>query len=196
MSEYSENFNGSRNLDTAYIPKGTVINGDIQISGRLNMFGEVNGNITSDDHVNIVGDVTGNIKADNVDTRDSYIVGNIDCIEGTTVHENTVIFGNLNANNLVIDGAIQGKIDVKGDIVVGEKAIVDSDIKAKTINVSNGAAINGYCSLCYADVNVKDFFPEDVKQESKEAVDKPQEEENHEYRQHDGRHQGNKKKSR
>jgi cytoskeletal protein CcmA (bactofilin family) len=153
------------------------------------MFGEVNGNISSDNHVNIVGDVNGNIKADKIDTRDSYIVGNIDCNQGTTIHENTIIFGNLNANNLVIDGAIQGKIDVKGDIVVGEKAIVDSDIKAKTINVSNGAAINGFCSLCYADLDISNFFPI-VPETTTAATADVAEEPEKEYKQH------NKKKPR
>jgi cytoskeletal protein CcmA (bactofilin family) len=177
--------------DTAFIPKGTVINGDIDITGKLDMYGEVNGNISSDDHVNIVGDVTGNIKAQNIDTHDSYIVGNIECSEDTAIQENTVIFGNLNANNLIIDGAIQGKIDVKGDIVVGDKAIVDSDIKAKTIQVSNGAAINGHCSLCYADINVAEFFPKDTPQPEKNET---HENENHQHEQHH-KESGNKKKS-
>jgi cytoskeletal protein CcmA (bactofilin family) len=176
-------------MSVAYIPKGTIINGDIEISGNLEMYGEVNGNISSDNQVNIIGDVTGNIKAERIDTRDSYIVGNIDCDDNTTIHENTVIFGNLNANNLVIDGAIQGKIDVKGDIVVGEKAIVDSDIKAKTIQVSNGAAINGHCSLCYADINVSEFFPK----EEKPVEEKPVEEKHQE--QHHNNHNNYKKKS-
>jgi cytoskeletal protein CcmA (bactofilin family) len=186
MSEYGENFSESRNIDTAFIPRGTIINGDIQISGKLDMYGEVNGNISSDNHVNIVGDVTGKIKADKIDTRDSYIVGNLECIQDTAIHENTVIFGNLNADNLVIDGAIQGKIDVKGDIIVGDKAIVDSDIKAKTIQVSNGAAINGHCSLCYADINVSEFFPKNIE----EKAEKVEEVEPHEHR-----YSGNKKKS-
>jgi cytoskeletal protein CcmA (bactofilin family) len=179
----------SMNIGTAYIPKGTIINGDIEISGNLDMYGEVNGNISSDNQVNIIGDVTGNIKAEKVDTRDSYIVGNIDCDDNTTIHENTVIFGNLNANNLVIDGAIQGKIDVKGDIVVGDKAIVDSDIKAKTIQVSDGAAINGHCSLCYADLNIAEFFPK----EEKPVEEKPVEEKHQE--QHHNNHNNYKKKS-
>jgi cytoskeletal protein CcmA (bactofilin family) len=178
-------------MSVAYIPKGTIINGDIEISGNLEMYGEVNGNISSDNQVNIIGDVTGNIKAEKIDTRDSYIVGNIDCVDNTTIHENTVIFGNLNANNLVIDGAIQGKIDVKGDIVVGDKAIVDSDIKAKTIQVSDGAAINGHCSLCYADLNIAEFFPKEA--EVKPADEKPVEEKHQE--QHHNNHYSNKKKS-
>jgi cytoskeletal protein CcmA (bactofilin family) len=175
--------------ETAFIPKGTVINGDIEISGKLDMYGEVNGNISSDNHINIIGDVTGNIKAEKIDTRDCCIVGNIECSDNTAIHENTVIFGDLNANNLVIDGAIQGKIDVKGDIIVGDTAIVDSDIKAKTIQVSNGAAINGHCSLCYADINISEFFP---------AEEKPQTDSHNDYKSHDQHHKdsGNKKKSR
>ena len=60
----------------------------------------------------------------------------------------------------MVDGAIQGKLDIQGTVTLGDKAIVDSAIKAKSIQVSNGAAINGYCSLCYADVTPKNFFPE------------------------------------
>jgi cytoskeletal protein CcmA (bactofilin family) len=160
MNNFGEFISGNRNLETAVIPQGTVINGNIEISGKLDMYGSINGDISSDSRVNITGNVTGNIKANELDTRDSYIVGNIECKEGTSVHENTVILGNINAQNLVVDGAIQGKLDIKGDIIIGDNAIVDSDIKAKTIQVSSGAAINGHCSLCYADINIAEFFPE------------------------------------
>ena len=63
--------------------------------------------------------------------------------------------GDISAKNLMVDGAIQGKLDIQGTVTLGDKAIVDSDIKAKSIQVSNG-----YCSLCYADVTPKNFFPE------------------------------------
>lgn len=153
------NFGETNNTDTAIIPKGTVINGNISITGKLEMYGAINGSIDSDDRVNICGNVTGNIKANDLYTKDSFIVGQIECAQEAVVRENTVILGDINAENLVIDGAIQGKIDIKGGITVGDKAIIDSDIKARTIQVSNGAAINGHCSLCYADINAKDFFP-------------------------------------
>lgn len=145
----------------AIIPKGTVINGNIDITGTLEMYGEINGNINSNDRVNICGNVTGDIKANDICTKDSFIEGKIECIQGAVVRDNTVILGDVSAESLVIDGAIQGKIDVKDCITVGEKAIVDSDIKAKTIQVSNGAAINGHCSLCYAELNMNDIFPKE-----------------------------------
>ncbi len=145
--------------DIAIIPAGTVINGNVDISGKLEMHGEINGNINSDDRVNINGNVVGNIKANDLYAKDSFIEGKIECEQGAVVRENTVILGDISSDSLMIDGAIQGKIDVKGCITVGEKAIIDSDIKAKAIQVSNGAAINGHCSLCYANLNLDDVFP-------------------------------------
>ena len=63
---------------------------------------------------------------------------------------------------------------------MGEGAILDSDIKAKTIQVNNGAAINGHCSLCYADIKLEDIFPvteETVEEPPKETVEEPPKEE-------------------
>lgn len=154
-----ENFTSTSNTETAIIPKGTVINGNIAIEGRLEMYGVVNGDINSDNRVNISGDVTGNIKANDLYAKDSFIVGQIECAQGATIRENTVILGDIKAENLVVDGAVQGKIDIREGITVGDTAILDSDIKAKTIQVNNGAAINGHCSLCYAEIKLEDIFP-------------------------------------
>ena len=117
-----DNFRTTMNPETAIIPKGTVINGNIDIQGKLEMYGVVNGDINSDNRVNVAGDVTGNIKANDLYAKDSFIVGQIECVQGATVRENTVILGDITAENLVVDGAIQGKIDIKDGITVGEKA--------------------------------------------------------------------------
>ena len=150
-----DNFGAARKTETAIIPKGTVINGNVEIEGRLEMYGVVNGDINSDSRVNISGDVTAN----DLFAKDSFIVGQIDCAQGATVRENTVILGDIKAENLVVDGAIQGRIDIREGITVGDTAILDSDVRAKTIQVNNGAAINGHCSLCYADIKLEDIFP-------------------------------------
>mgnify|MGYP001042396199 FL=1 len=172
-----DNYGAINNTETAIIPKGTVINGNIAIEGKLEMYGEVNGDINSDSRVNISGDVTGNIKANDLYAKDSFIVGQIQCAQGAVIRENTVILGDIEAQNLVIDGAVQGKIDIREGITVGDTAILDSDIKAKTIQVNNGAAINGHCSLCYADIKLEDIFPvteEEVPEPVTEEVKEPE----------------------
>ena len=155
------NYGDTRQTEAALIPKGTTINGNIEITGKLDMYGTMNGDIQSTDKVNIYGsNINGNIKANELNAKDAFIEGKIDCTEGVDVRENTVVLGDISAKNLMVEGAIQGKLDIQGIVTLGDKAIVDSDIKAKSIQVSNGAAINGYCSLCYADVTPKNFFPE------------------------------------
>ena len=170
------NFGETGNAEIAIIPKGTVIKGNIDIDGKLEMYGEIIGNINSNDRVNICGGVTGDIKANDLYTKDSFIEGKIECVQGAVVRDNTVILGDICADSLVIDGAIQGKLDVKGCVTVGEKAIVDSDIKARAIQVSNGAAINGHCSLCYAELNMNDVFPQTEEEPKVEEEPKAEEE--------------------
>ena len=43
------NFGEAGSAEVAIIPKGTVINGNIEIDGKLDMHGEINGNIVSND---------------------------------------------------------------------------------------------------------------------------------------------------
>lgn len=162
------NFGETVGTDIAVIPKGTVINGNIDINGKLEMYGDINGNIVSNDRVTVFGNVTGDIKANDICAKDSFIEGNIECTMGAEVRDNTVILGDISADSLVVDGSIQGQLDIKGNLTIGEKAIVDSNIKAKSIQVNNGAAINGHCSLCYADLDIKSVFPpEPVQEEEK-----------------------------
>lgn len=156
-------FDEMRNIETAIIPKGTIINGNIQIDGRLEMYGIINGDIESNDCVNVCGEVNGNITASDLNARDSFIEGKIDCTSSAYIRENTIVLGDLNAHDLTINGAIQGKLDVRGCITMEDNAIVDCDIKAKSVQISTGAAINGHCSLCYADVNMDELFPKTEK---------------------------------
>lgn len=143
----------------AVIPAGTVIKGNIEISGKMEMFGKVTGNIKSDDRVNLCGEVLGDIKANDLYARDAFVEGNIDAMNEVVILENSVVLGNVDATNLTVDGAVQGNFDIKGNMTIGENAKVDGDIKAKTIQVHNGAATNGKLDLCYADVKAKDIFP-------------------------------------
>ena len=60
----------------------------------------------------------------------------------------------------VIAGAVKGDIDVKGPVILDSSAIVMGDIKSKSVQINNGAVIEGMCSQCYAEVNPTSFFEE------------------------------------
>ena len=60
----------------------------------------------------------------------------------------------------MIAGAVKGDIDVKGPVILDSSAIVMGDIKSKSVQINNGAVIEGMCSQCYAEVNPTSFFEE------------------------------------
>ena len=70
----------------------------------------------------------------------------------------SVIIGNISATSAVIAGAVKGDIDVQGPVVVDTSAVVMGNIKSRSVQINNGAVIEGFCSQCYADVDVEGLF--------------------------------------
>lgn len=144
----------------AVIPKGTVITGNIETKGKIEMYGEIRGNITSSDSLNIEGDVFGDIHASEICMKEGFVKGKIEAENGVTIYQNTVVLGDVAAETLQIDGAVQGNLDIKGCVTIGETAIVDGDVSSKTIQIKNGAIISGRYAQVYAEVSPTDYFQE------------------------------------
>ena len=60
----------------------------------------------------------------------------------------------------MIAGAIKGDIDVHGPVVLDTTAIVMGNIRSQSVQINNGAVIEGMCSQVYAEVNPSAFFEE------------------------------------
>ncbi len=71
-----------------------------------------------------------------------------------------MVLGNVYANSAVVAGAVRGDLDVRGPVILDTSAIVMGDIKSKSVQINNGAVIEGMCSQCYAEVNPTSFFEE------------------------------------
>ena len=71
------------------------------------------------------------------------------------------IEGNITSTgSLDIQGAIKGDIDVQGPVVVDTSAVVVGNIKSRSVQINNGAVIEGFCSQCYADIDMDNLFGE------------------------------------
>ncbi|MFA9375394.1 MAG: polymer-forming cytoskeletal protein [Lachnotalea sp.] len=146
--------------EAAVITKGTTIKGDIDSTGSLEIVGSVTGNVTCSGKLTITGTVAGNSKANEIFADSAKIEGEV-VSEGTVkIGVGSVIIGNLTATSAVIAGAINGNIDVKGPVIVDSSAVIMGDIKSRSVQINNGAVIEGFCSQCYSDINVKAFFEE------------------------------------
>lgn len=148
--------------ETAVITAGMTINGDIISEGSMEVLGSIVGNIDILGKLNITGSVQGNSKAAEIYCESAKITGEIASEGSVKIGQSTVIIGNILANSAVIAGAVKGDIDVHGPVVLDTTAIVMGNIKSKSVQINNGAVIEGMCSQCYADVSPSSFF-EDFK---------------------------------
>ncbi|MBQ3105186.1 MAG: polymer-forming cytoskeletal protein [Lachnospiraceae bacterium] len=153
-------FNKSFDDEVSNITGGMSINGDITSQGSLDLVGSVHGNISVMGKLNVTGIIEGNSEASEIYAESAKITGEIRSMGSVKIGQSTVIIGDIFATSAVIAGAVKGDIDVKGPVILDASAIVMGNIKSKSVQINNGAVIEGMCSQCYADVNPVSFFDE------------------------------------
>lgn len=144
--------------ETAVITQGMKVTGDVSSQGSMDVLGTIKGNIDILGKLNISGEVEGNSNAAEVFADSAKITGEIHANSSVKVGQSSVIIGNIYATSAVIAGAVKGDIDVQGPVILDTSAIVMGNIKSKSVQINNGAVIEGMCSQCYADVNPASFF--------------------------------------
>ncbi|MCR5527286.1 MAG: polymer-forming cytoskeletal protein [Lachnospiraceae bacterium] len=146
--------------ETGSITAGMTINGNISADGSLDVLGKVVGDINIKGKLNISGTITGNSTAAEIFADSAKITGEVISKGAVKVGQDSVILGNITATSAVIAGAVKGNIDVQGPVILDTSAIVMGDIISKSVQINNGAVIEGHCSQSYADVNPTSFFDE------------------------------------
>jgi len=148
-------------METGIVIKGMSIKGDVNSEGSLDIQGSVTGNISIEGRLEVTGEITGNSAAEEVFADGAKIVGDIKCNGAVKVGPSSVVRGNISATAAVIAGAVKGDIDVQGPVILDSTAIIMGNIKSKSIQINNGATIEGLCSQCYGDISPMNFFGED-----------------------------------
>ncbi|MBR7088047.1 MAG: polymer-forming cytoskeletal protein [Mogibacterium sp.] len=144
--------------EVASITEGMIVKGDIATTGSLELIGKITGNIKCLGKLNITGEINGDSDAAEVYAESARITGEIKSKGSVKVGQSTVIVGNIYGSSAVIAGAVKGDIDVHGPVVLDTTAIVMGNIKSQSVQINNGAVIEGMCSQAYADVNPSAFF--------------------------------------
>lgn len=142
------------------ITKGSIIEGNLKSNGSINVYGKIIGDIECKGKLVITGSVVGKSKASEIFANNSKIEGDMESTGSIKIGNGSVIIGNIHASSSVVGGAVKGDIDVKGPVIVDATAVVQGNIKSRTVQINNGAAIDGYCSQCYADIDYKTVFDE------------------------------------
>ncbi|MBR1854148.1 MAG: polymer-forming cytoskeletal protein [Lachnospiraceae bacterium] len=146
---------------TSVIAAGMHICGDLNATAPVNVEGSIEGNVDIDGKLSVTGQIHGNIHAAEIYANGARLNGDVVSEGAVKLGASAVVKGNITANSAAIAGAVKGDIDVKGPVILDSSAIVVGNIKFKSIQINNGAVIEGMCLQCYADVSPTSFFDED-----------------------------------
>lgn len=144
--------------EVSVITEGTIIKGDIVSNGSLDVRGQVDGSVGCNGKLVVTGVVNGNSNASEFFADAAQIEGEVVSTGTVKIGLGSVIIGNVTSTSAVIAGAIKGDIDVQGPVVVDTSAVVMGNIKSRSVQINNGAVIEGFCSQCYSDVDVQSLF--------------------------------------
>lgn len=150
----------SEDTEVAVITKGLTIRGDIECVGAIEIYGKIEGNISCDGKLVVCGDVVGNSETKEFFANKAHIVGDVVSKGSAKIGQGTKIIGNVSARGAVVAGAVKGSIDVEGPVILDSTAVVMGDIRSKTIQINNGAIIDGHFSQCYSGTSAAAFFEE------------------------------------
>ena len=156
---YSQTSRASEVSDeNAVITAGMTITGDLTSTGSISVEGLINGNVNCNGKLTVTGTIKGNSSSSEFFADQAKIEGEVSTQGTVKIGVGSVIIGNIKATSAVIAGAVKGDIDVQGPVVVDTSAVVMGNIKSRSVQINNGAVIQGFCSQEYADVDVESVF--------------------------------------
>ncbi|WP_075719399.1 polymer-forming cytoskeletal protein [Roseburia sp. 499] len=146
--------------EVTIITEGTSLTGNLESTGSFELRGKIEGNVRCNGKMTVTGSIKGNSDAAEFFADAAKVEGEITTTGTVKIGLGSVVIGNISATSAVIAGAIKGDIDVQGPVVVDTSAVVMGNIKSRSVQINNGAVIEGFCSQCYADVDVNSLFDE------------------------------------
>lgn len=144
--------------EVAIITEGTSIKGNMESTGSLDIRGVIDGNVQCNGKLVVTGTINGNSTSSEFFADAAKIEGEVVSTGTVKIGLGSVVIGNISATSAVIAGAIKGDIDVQGPVVVDTSAVIMGNIKSRSVQINNGAVIEGFCSQCYADIDVESLF--------------------------------------
>lgn len=144
--------------EVAVITEGTTINGNMTSTGSLDIRGTVTGDVQCNGKMVVTGTINGNSNSAEFFADAAKVEGEVVSTGTVKIGLGSVIIGNISATSAVIAGAIKGDIDVQGPVVVDTSAVIMGNIKSRSVQINNGAVIEGFCSQCYAEIDVESLF--------------------------------------
>lgn len=135
------------------IANTTVIIGDISATGKLDIQGRVKGNVETSNDLIVSGVIEGNLDGKNILMESASVRGNVKALYDVVIKD-TMLLGDVKANNVLLDGKMKGNLVVQESTELTSRALFQGDIDTKELATSLGAKVSG--SITTRDSSIKD----------------------------------------
>lgn len=125
------------------ISESAIITGELTVSGNVRMMGKIKGNLTATGNLEIDGKVIGNLSGNDVELKHCELKGDVNATGFTFMDKDSIMIGNLSAQEVTLDGKVKGDISASHKVYVRSNAVVVGNIKAAIIAIDEGAALQG-----------------------------------------------------
>ena len=133
--------------ETAVIPAGMVITGNITTQSDMRIEGNIVGDIACEGNILLFGSIDGNVNANNITFHKGTMKGDVVVKADAVLEEESSLKGNLTAVNVLSNAKSQGQIFASGTVELQNQAFVHGDITAATFSVTSGAKIKGAVTI-------------------------------------------------
>lgn len=128
------------------IAEGTAMEGKLVAKGDVEIEGDFKGDVEAKGKVTICNDYYGNVTAAALCIRNCTITGDVKISGDMTLSEQSMVIGNVSAEEFVCCGRVKGDLDIQGNLTLKEKAQIEGNIAMGTLMVEQGAVIEGSIS--------------------------------------------------
>lgn len=144
------------------IAKGTVIIGEINADGDVELLGSVKGKIASQGDIKANGKVVGDLIGRDIELVACAVQGNIIASGMVSVDGDSVVVGDVRGENFCLDGKIKGNVTVEKEAKFQPKAILAGNVTTASIAMSQGAKIQGEVNIPLSEKETEMSFDIDI----------------------------------
>lgn len=158
------------------LSEGTKVKGDVISKESMSIDGTVEGNVTCAKQVTISGTVVGNVKCESFALTSGCLKGNLQCSGAARVAEESMMEGNVEAQEFSLGGTLRGDAQVTGlASLFSVKAHMEGDLTAGKISIAEGATMFGKVEMIRPKEEPAPKKPTQKPAPQPEKADKPQE---------------------
>lgn len=145
------------------IARGTVIIGEINAEGDVELLGSVKGKVVSQGDIKANGKVVGDLAGRDIELVACAVQGNIIASGLVNVDGDSVVVGDVKAENFCLDGKIKGNVTVEKEAKFQAKAILAGNVTTASIAMNQGAKIQGEVNIPLSEKETDMSFDLDFK---------------------------------